>query len=312
MIDDRPSHLRTRYDVAVVGAGPAGLSCAITAAQRGHEVVLYEQSDQIGGQFNIARKIPGKEEFNETLRYFHNQVDLQGVKLRLGTQATAEALCTGGFDEIVLATGILPRRPQIEGIDHPSVLTYTDVLLNDKHVGAKVAIIGAGGIGFDTAIFLSHDETESATDRDAFYRTWGIDPLLHHAGGLDPRGPRPHKSPREIFLLQRKGSKMGADLSKTTGWIHRAHLRQKEVTMLNAVTYDRIDDQGLHITRRDKKMVLAVDHIVICAGQRSRRDLVDSLQESGLPVHVIGGAELAAELDAKRAIDEGARIAASL
>ncbi len=298
--------------LAVVGAGPAGLACAITAARRGHDVVLYEAADHIGGQFRMALKIPGKEEFNETLRYFRNEADHQGVRLRLNTVATAETLCGGGYDAVVVATGITPRRPDIEGIDHPCVLTYTDVLLHNAPVGRRVAIIGAGGIGFDTAIFLAHGPGEDATDRESFYRCWGIDPLHHHTGGLDPDGPRTPRSARKIFLLQRKGTKMGAGLSKTTGWIHRTQLRRRQITMLNAVMYDRIDDQGLHITRQDKKMVLAVDNVIVCAGQKSRRDLADRLAEAGIPVHVIGGAHKAAELDAKQAIDQGTRLAAEL
>lgn len=298
--------------IAVVGAGPAGLSCAITAARRGHQVVLYEKGHQIGGQLNIAVQIPGKEEFEETLRYFRHQISLLGVEVHLNTHAEAEHLIRNQFDIVVVASGITPRRPEIPGIDHPSVLTYIDVLWHKKPVGRKVAIIGAGGIGFDTAIYLTHDGRPSTTDRKTFLREWGIDPHLVHAGGLDPEGPKPSKTSRDIFLLQRKGSKIGAGLSKTTGWIHRAQLKQRSVTMLNAVHYERIDDQGLHIMRRDKKMVLSVDNIVLCAGQESERKLADALVDSGPSVHVIGGADVAAELDAKRAIDQGARLAAEL
>ncbi len=298
--------------IAVVGAGPAGLSCAVTAASRGHQVVLFEKESDIGGQLNIAVQIPGKEEFEETLRYFRHQVSQLGIQVHMNTRADADGLIRDRFDTVVVASGIIPRRPHIPGIDHTSVLTYIDVLRNKKPVGRKVAIIGAGGIGFDTAIYLTHGDSRSATDRMAFLKEWGIDPQLEHPGGLMPQGPQPVPSPREIYLLQRRGSKIGAGLSKTTGWIHRAHLRQKAVTMLNSVTYERIDDQGLHITRREKKMLLCVDNVVICAGQEPERTLADALAGHGVPVHVIGGADVAAELDAKRAIDQGARLAAEL
>ncbi|MEJ2156070.1 MAG: NADPH-dependent 2,4-dienoyl-CoA reductase [Desulfobacteraceae bacterium] len=298
--------------IAVVGAGPAGLSCAITAAQRGHQVVLYERSHRIGGQLNIAVQIPGKEEFEETLRYFRHQISLLGVELRLNSEAVAEQLTGNRFDAVVVASGITPRQPEIPGIDHPKVLSYIDVLLHKKPVGRKVAIIGAGGIGFDTAIYLAHDHGRSATDRRTFLKEWGIDRQLLHPGGLDPKGPSLVKTQRDIYLMQRKGSKIGAGLSKTTGWIHRAQLKQKSVTMLNAVTYEYIDDQGLHITRREKKMVLSVDNVVVCAGQKPERKLADTLADCGPSIYVIGGADVAAELDAKRAIDQGARLAAEL
>lgn len=298
--------------IAVVGAGPAGLSFAVTAAQCGHRVVLYEKAFDIGGQFNIALQIPGKQEFEETLRYFRHQIKLLGIKLHLNTQADAGLITRNNFDVVVVATGITPRRIEIPGIDHPSVLSYIDVLWNKKPVGQKVAIIGAGGIGFDTAIYLTHGESLSATNRHAFLEEWGIDSQFTHPGGLKPEGPRPCKADRKLYLLQRKGSKVGAGLGRTTGWIHRAQLRKKAVTMLNAVSYVRIDDQGLHIMRRDKKMVLSVDNMVICAGQDSNRKLADTLEGSGLPVHVIGGADVAAELDAKRAMDQGMRLATQI
>jgi len=304
--------VRTPKRLAVVGSGPAGLSFAVTAAQRGHDVVLYDQSDRIGGQLNIAVQIPGKEEFRETLRYFRQQVGRLGIDSRLEFKATAAHLRKAQYDAVIVATGIRPRRPSIPGIEHPCVLTYIDVLAGKTPVGARVAIIGAGGIGFDTAIFLAHDDAVDPQDQDDFFKTWGIDPFLHHPGGLLPEGPQPHKAARDIYLLQRKGSKVGAGLGKTTGWIHRAHLRQQGVSMLNGVTYERIDDQGLHILRKDKKMVLTVDNVVICAGQVPNRDLADELEGSGLAVHIIGGADVAAELDAKRAIDQGARLAASI
>jgi 2,4-dienoyl-CoA reductase (NADPH2) len=298
--------------IAVVGSGPAGLSCAVTAAQRGHRVVLYEKNSDIGGQLNIAVQIPGKEEFEETLRYYRQQIALLGVTVHLDTRAEAEQLVRNRFDVVVVASGITPRQPAIPGIDHPSVLSYIDVLWHKKPVGRKVAIIGAGGIGFDTAVYLTHGDSRSTTDRGTYLREWGIDPHLVHPGGLDPEGPRPSKSSRDIYLLQRKGSKVGAGLSKTTGWIHRIQLKQRAVTMLNAVAYERIDDQGLHITRQEKKMVLGVDNVVICAGQEPERQLAEALADSGLPVHIIGGADVAVELDAKRAIDQGARLAAQL
>ena len=234
------------------------------------------------------------------------------MTVHLNTRAEAEQLVRNRFDVVVVASGITPRLPEIPGIYHPSVLSYIDVLWHKKQVGRKVAIIGAGGIGFDTAVYLTHGDSRSTTDLGSFLREWGIDPHLVHPGGLDPEGPRPSKSSRDIYLLQRKGSKVGAGLSKTTGWIHRVQLKQKAVTMLNAVTYERIDDQGLHITRREKRMVLGVDNVVICAGQVPERQLAEALADSGLAVHVIGGADVAAELDAKRAIDQGARLAAQL
>jgi 2,4-dienoyl-CoA reductase (NADPH2) len=298
--------------IAVVGAGPAGLSFATTAAQCGHEVTLYEQADVIGGQLNIAVQIPGKQEFEETLRYYREQISRLGVQLRLNTRATADHLRAGGYDAIVVATGIVPRKVEIPGCDHPCVLSYIDVLLHKKPVGKRVALIGAGGIGFDTAIYLTHDDSESALDAQAFFNEWGIDADLQYPGGLSPKGPQPVRPLRDVYLLQRKGSKVGAGLSKTTGWIHRTHLARKGVTMLNSVTYERIDDRGLHIIRQEKKMVLSVDNVVICAGQTPLRRLADELDGCGLPVHLIGGADVAAELDAKRAIDQGARLAAEI
>ncbi len=298
--------------IAVVGAGPAGLSFAVTASQRGHEVTLFEKADDIGGQLNIAIQIPGKQEFKETLRYYRQQIALLGTTLHLNTAVDADLLTKQNFDAVVVATGITPRRIDIPGIDHPCVLSYIDVLWHKKPVGQKVAIIGAGGIGFDTAVFLTHEDSATETDPNAFLEAWGIDSLHRYPGGLKPEGPQPTKSPRQVYLLQRKGSKVGAKLGRTTGWIHRTQLRQKEVSMLNAVAYERIDDDGLHIKRRNKKRVMGVDNVVICAGQDPNRDLADALADSGLQVHVIGGADVAAELDAKRAIDQGARLAAKI
>ncbi len=298
--------------IAVVGAGPAGLAFTVTASQRGHEVTLFDKADDIGGQLSIAIQIPGKQEFEETLRYFRQQITLLGTILHLNTSVTAQLLTQGNFDAVVVATGITPRHIEIPGIDHPCVLSYIDLLWHKRPVGRKVAIIGAGGIGFDTAVYLTHDKTLSATNRNAFLEEWGIDPQHRHRGGLKPEGPQPSKTPREIYLLQRKGSKVGAGLGRTTGWIHRAQLRQKEVTMLNAVAYERIDDHGLHIMRRDQRRIMDVDNVVICAGQDPNRDLAETLAGSGLEVHVIGGADVAAELDAKRAIDQGVRLAAKI
>jgi 2,4-dienoyl-CoA reductase (NADPH2) len=298
--------------LAVVGAGPAGLSAAVTAARRGHHVVLYEGAERIGGQLNIAVQIPGKQEFGETLRYFEHQLHLVGVDVRLNTTATIDDLRAGGYDAVILATGIVPRKVTIAGSDHPCVLSYLDVLVHKKPVGDRVAIIGAGGIGFDTAHFLTHADAETSLDRDAFLATWGIDSGLQHPGGLKPQGPAVSAPLRRVYLLQRKNSKVGAGLSKTTGWIHRLQLQQKQVEMLNGVTYKRIDDQGLHIVHRNQEVLLPVDNVVICAGQESRRDLLDELNGIGMPVHVIGGADQAGELDAQRAIAQGAELAAEI
>lgn len=305
-----PTETPKRY--AVVGAGPAGLACATTLAQRGHVVDLFDSAAEIGGQFNMAKRIPGKEEFYETLRYFGRQIELRGVALHLKQPMTAEALMAGGYDAIVLATGVTPRMPGIDGIDHNKAVSYVDVLTDRVTVGRRVAIIGAGGIGFDVAEFLSHQGSSPSLDRKAFFAEWGVsDPSLHR-GGLSPDGPKPEPSAREIILLQRTDGKPGAGLGKTTGWIHRAALRMKKVRMMGGASYDRIDDDGLHIRFKDQPETLNVDHVVICAGQEPRRDLHQALVQAGASVHLIGGADVAAELDAKRAIDQGTRLAASL
>ncbi|WP_447907968.1 oxidoreductase [Serratia fonticola] len=300
----------TPKKLAVVGAGPAGLAFATTAASRGHQVTLFDAAEQIGGQFNIAKQIPGKEEFHQTLRYFRRQLALNEVELKLGQQVQPQDLTD--FDEVILACGIVPRMPAIAGIEHAKVVNYLDVLRDKKPVGQQVAIIGAGGIGFDVAEYLSQHGTSSSLDPAAFNREWGIDSQLEQRGGLSPQGPEVPASPRQIFLLQRKTSKVGEGLGKTTGWIHRTSLALRGVKMLNSVSYQRIDDEGLHILRAEQESCLPVDTVVICAGQEPRRELQQPLLEMGKTVHLIGGADVAAELDARRAIDQGTRLAMAL
>ncbi|MBP0998068.1 NADPH-dependent 2,4-dienoyl-CoA reductase [Serratia fonticola] len=300
----------TPKKLAVVGAGPAGLAFATTAASRGHQVTLFDAAEQIGGQFNIAKQIPGKEEFHQTLRYFRRQLALNEVELKLGQQVQPQDLAD--FDEVILACGIVPRMPAIAGIEHAKVMNYLDVLRDKKPVGQRVAIIGAGGIGFDVAEYLSQHGTSSSLDPAAFNREWGIDSQLEQRGGLSPQGPEVPASPRQIFLLQRKTSKVGEGLGKTTGWIHRTSLALRGVKMLNSVSYQRIDDEGLHILRAEQESCLPVDTVVICAGQEPRRELQQPLLEMGKTVHLIGGADVAAELDARRAIDQGTRLAMAL
>ncbi len=295
--------------IAVVGAGPAGLSAATTAASRGHQVTLFDAADEIGGQFNIAKQIPGKEEFYETLRYFGKQIELTGVDLHLNTRVTAEQLNNGGFDEVIIATGISPRMPAIEGINHPKVLNYLDVIGDKKPVGKKVAIIGAGGIGFDTAEYITHSGESTSTNIPAFMKEWGIDMTFGSRSGIEGIKAQPEPSPREVYLLQRKTTRVGKGLGKTTGWIHRAGLAMKGVRMMPGCDYSHIDDQGLHITVGDDPQVLDVDSIIVCAGQDPLRELVDGLN---LPHHLIGGADEAGELDAKRAINQGTRLAAAM
>ncbi len=295
--------------LAVVGAGPAGMAFASTAAARGHRVTLFDAAPEVGGQFNIAKRIPGKAEFYETIRYFRRQLQLNDVELRLSTPVTAELLEQGDFDEVVIATGIKPRKPAIEGIDHPKVLSYLEVM-NGAEVGAKVAVIGAGGIGFDISEVLTHQGAAGHRRIEDFMAEWGIDMTLQARGGVEGMTPKIESSPRQVWLLQRKQSKVGAGLGKTTGWVHRIDLDRKGVRMLSGCEYLKIDDQGLHLRVEGEHRLLEVDNVVICAGQESERDLADQL--SSLPVHLIGGADVAAELDAKRAIHQGTMLAATI
>ena len=296
--------------IAVVGAGPAGMAFSITAAQRGHQVTLFDQHSDIGGQINLAKQVPGKEEFYQMLRYFRTQLQKHEVTLKLNTAVSAAELTTAEYDQVILATGIKPRELTLEGIDHPSVLSYIDVL-KGAEVGERVAIIGAGGIGFDIAEYLSHQTGESfSTDIPAFMEKWGIDMQLKARGGVADIMPVATSNPRQITLLQRKKSKVGAKLGKTTGWIHRHDLKTKDVKMLSNCEYHKIDDQGLHISVAGEAQVIAVDNVIICAGQLSNRSLEDSLQHRS--THWIGGADVAAELDAKRAIDQACRLAAKI
>ncbi len=297
-----------RRRIAVVGAGPAGLACATTAAGRGHQVTLFEADDEIGGQFNIAKQIPGKEEFHETLRYFGQALTDTGVEVRLGTRATPADL--EGFDVVVLATGVTPRIPDVEGVDHPKVLTYLQVLKDKAPVGAKVALMGAGGIGFDVAEYLTQNGPSGAVAPEVFNAEWGIDPTYAGRGGL--RAAAPEAPARSVALLQRKTSKVGADLGKTTGWIHRTALKHRGVAMVPGVTYERIDDLGLHIVVNGERTVVEVDHVILCTGQEPQRELHDTLLARGQQVVLIGGADVAAELDAKRAIKQGTEVAAAL
>jgi 2,4-dienoyl-CoA reductase (NADPH2) len=300
----------SRERIAVVGAGPAGLSFATSAAQRGFDVTLFDAAPEIGGQFNIAKQVPGKEEFYETLRYFGKQIELSGVSLKLNTRVSAKDLIAGRFAHIVLATGVTPRTPPIDGINHPKVLGYLDVLRDKKPVGQSVALIGAGGIGFDVAEYLLHSGTSPSQDTAKFFAEWGVDTAYTERGGLT--AAHIDASPRKLYLLQRKASKVGDGLGKTTGWIHRTSLKNRHVEMLAGVTYRKVDDAGLHITVGERDMTLPVDNVILCAGQEPQRELQAELLAAGCRVHLVGGADEAAELDAKRAIKQGLELAVAL
>jgi 2,4-dienoyl-CoA reductase (NADPH2) len=299
-----------RKRIAVIGAGPAGMACASTLGERGHAVTLIDRASEIGGQFNYAKQIPGKEEFHETLRYFRHQLKDSGVEVQLGQTADLASLRAGGYDEVVIATGITPRRVNFPGSDDPRVLGYLDVLAKHQTVGARVAIIGAGGIGFDMAEFLVERAPSPTTDVVRWTREWGVDMQLARRAGLQPA--QPEAPARQVWLLQRSEGRLGARLNKTTGWVHRATLKSKQVTMLGKVGYERFDDLGLHITVDGHPQILPVEHVVVCAGQEPNRRLADELIAAGLKVHVIGGADVAAELDAKRAIAQGTRLASQI
>ncbi|MFE0577489.1 FAD-dependent oxidoreductase [Streptomyces sp. NPDC058874] len=301
-----PTQLKKR--VAVVGAGPAGLACAVSAAERGHAVTLFESSAHIGGQLDIARRIPGKEEFEETIRYFANRLDAHDIDVRLETRADVETL--QGYDEVVVATGVTPRTPDIEGVDHANVVSYLDVLRDGAPVGERVAVVGAGGIGFDVAEYLTDSGEGASQDPDVYFRHWGVDTAYTGPGGLTaPERPAP---PRQVHLLQRKATKVGAGLGTTTGWIHRAELKHRGVVSVAGASYDRIDDEGLHITVGGEQRLVPADTVVLCTGQEPRRDLYEALRAAGVEAHLIGGADVAAELDAKRAIRQGTELAAKL
>lgn len=294
-------------NLAVVGAGPAGMAFAVSAAERGHQVTLFDGADKIGGQFNIAKQIPGKEEFGETLRYYAKQIDLHNIDLRLNTRVDSDTLNNSDFDEVVLATGIAPRVPAIEGVDHEKVMSYLDVIQHRKPVGKKVAVIGAGGIGFDVSEFLAHSGDATSQNIPAFMKEWGVDMTMTARGGIEGVKADVSPSTREISLLQRKQSKVGGGLGKTTGWIHRTGLLNKDVNMMPGCEYKKIDDEGLHIVINGEPKVLDVDNVILCAGQDPLREVAEGLTK---PYHLIGGADIAAELDAKAAIDQGTRLAA--
>jgi len=295
--------------IAVVGAGPAGMACAATAAERGHQVTLFDAAPVIGGQFNLARRIPGKEEFNETLRYFARRLEKIGVTRKLGQRVEADELAQAGFDHVVLATGIVPRQLAIPGIEHSKVVSYIDLIEGRKEAGARVAVIGAGGIGFDVGEFLTHAH-DGKDELIRFQSEWGIDTEFRTRGGL--KAPHDDASPRQVWLLQRKAAKVGDGLAKTTGWIRRTLLKKRGVAMLSGVSYERIDNDGLHIKIDGQSQCLPVDTVVICAGQEPRRELEAGLRAANVPLTLIGGADVAMELDAKRAIDQGTRLAAAL
>lgn len=305
-----PTHTRRR--IAVVGAGPAGLAYATVAAQRGHAVTLIDAAAEIGGQFNLAKRIPGKEEFHETLRYYRRMIEVLGITLRLNTRATAQSLKAEGFDEVIVATGIQPRKPEVEGIDHPMVVPYIDAILGRKPVGKRVAIMGAGGIGFDVAELISHEGVSGATDVEVFAREWGIDFKNHPRGGVTGVTPVVARADRTVYLMQRKTDPLGKTLGRTTGWTHRMTLGRRGVQMINGVEYQRIDDAGLHALVMGQPRLFEVDTVIVCAGQLPLRTLHDELTELGLKSTLVGGAFEAAELDAKRAINQASRLAATV
>tara|TARA_B100000767_G_C19778381_1_gene544316 strand:- start:10812 stop:12851 length:2040 start_codon:yes stop_codon:yes gene_type:complete len=304
---------KNKKKIAVVGAGPAGLEVATVAAKRGHSVVLFEEKNEIGGQFNMAKIIPGKEEYGQTIRYYDSMLKKYGVEIRLSTRAEESQLISEGYDEIVLATGVIPRKIEIEGADHPKILNYVDVLYKKKTVGAKVAIIGSGGIGFDMAEYLAHDMAHESVSLNTkkYMKEWGVD-MTYAKGGSLAEVPIPLTSPREIYLLKRSKGKHGKNLGKTTGWIHRASLNMKKVKMLSDVKYTKVDDQGLHISHGEIQEILNVDNVIICAGQESLKELETTLLKENQNLHVIGGANIAAQLDAKMAIKEASELAAKL
>ncbi|MCK5799872.1 MAG: FAD-dependent oxidoreductase, partial [Deltaproteobacteria bacterium] len=297
--------VRARRQIAVVGAGPAGLACALTAAQRGHAVTLFDAAEAIGGQLNLARRVPGKAEFFELIRYYDEMLRKEGVRLDLGHAVDAAALVAGAYDHVVLATGVIPRRLEIGGIDHPKVCGYADVLSGRVEIGGRVAIIGAGGIGFDVADLLTHPD-----DAPSFEATWGIDVAYHGASALC--ASETGEIPREVTLCQRSPGKLGASLGKTTGWIHRETMKRRGVSMLADCRYERVDDRGLILDVGGTSRILEVDHVVVCAGQVSRQELVAPLRARGVTPQLIGGAKIASGLDAKRAIAEGTRLGTDL
>jgi len=303
----------TQKTVAIVGAGPAGLSTALTCAERGHKVTVFDKAGEIGGQLNMAKQIPGKEEFHGFVDWYRTMIDAEGIELRLNTPVTADMLT--GFDEVIIATGVTPRDPGIPGQDGPNVLSYIDVLAGKKPVGKRVAVVGAGGIGFDVSEYLVHEGESPTENLPDWMREWGVADPADHRGGLAPEGPQPEAPARQVTLLQRKAEKHGKRLGKTTGWIHRAALNMKDVNFVGGVNYERIDASGLHVTfgaARENPTLIEVDTIVLCAGQDPLRQLADDLAARGITAHVIGGADVASELDAKRAIDQGTRLAATL